>query len=285
VWETGFFAAEWLLFAIAAVIALLIHMDAHIWNDIMDLEIDRKEKSRETCRNRPLVFGWATVGDYRKISAIITVLVVVLTAYLTIYRIFIPLLVMLGFLFDYGYNHPRFALAHKPFTEWYIFPWLMVAVTITVVYAATGSFSIPALILSLLNGLVATCFVVSMMRRDFRSDRVGLKCTTSVKYPGLPHSALYGIVTMVVAVLMFYPLARVLGGMEIAYLLVLITIVVGGIDTFLGAKIDQLCTRAVSSDFPGFESDANKLMMKQVIASLVYTILVSAVLVIFGGVV
>jgi 1,4-dihydroxy-2-naphthoate octaprenyltransferase len=284
VWETGFSAANWFLFVIAAVIALLIHMDAHIWNDIMDLAIDRQEKSGETGRDRPLVFGWATVGDYRKMSAIITVLVVILTAYLTIDRIYIPLLVLLGFLFDYGYNHPRFALAHKSFTEWYIFPWLMVAVTVTVVYAATGIFSMAAFILSLLNGLVATCFVVSMMRRDFLSDRIGMKYTSSVKYPGLPHSTLYGIVTLTIAFLMLYPLARVLGRMEVAYLMVLTTVVVAGIDTFLGAEIDQLCTRAMYSEFSGFESDANKLMIKQVEASVVYTIVISVMLVILGGI-
>jgi 1,4-dihydroxy-2-naphthoate octaprenyltransferase len=257
-------------------------MDAHIWNDIMDLAIDRQEKSRETGRDRPLVFGWATVGDYRKMSAIITVTVIILTAYLTIERIFIPLLVLLGFLFDYGYNHPRFALAHRAFTEWYIFPWLVVAVTVTVVYAATGVFSMAAFILSLLNGLVATCFVVSMMRRDFLSDRLGMKYTSSVRYPGLPHSTLYGIVTLTVAFLMLYPLALVLGRMEIAYLLVLATVVVAGTVTFLGAKIDQLCTRAMYSEFPGFESDANRLMIKQVEASLVYSIVISVIMVIFG---
>jgi 1,4-dihydroxy-2-naphthoate octaprenyltransferase len=284
VWETGFSHADWLLFVIAAVIALLIHIDAHIWNDIMDLAIDRQEKSRETGRDRPLVFGWATVGDYRKMSVVITVLVVILTAFLTIERIFIPFLVLLGFVFDYGYNHPRFALAHRAFTEWYIFPWLVVAVTVTVVYAATGVFSMAAFILSLLNGLVATCFVVSMMRRDFLSDRIGMKYTSSVKYPGLPHSTLYGIVTLTVAFLVLYPLSRVLGSMEAAYFLVLATVVVAGIDTFLGAQIDQLCTRAMYSEFPGFESEAHKLMIKQVKASLVYTVVISIMIVVLGGV-
>ena len=219
-WETGFSGADWTLFAIAAVAALLIHIDAHIWNDIMDLDIDRLEKSTETGRDRPLVFGWATVGDYRKMSAIITVLVLVLAAYLTTQRIFIPVLVLIGFFFDYGYNHPRFALAHKPFTEWYIFPWLVVGVTVTVVYAATGIFSLLAFILSLFHGLIATCFVVSMMRRDFRSDQLGGKYTSSVKYPEFPHSAVYGIITVLITVLMFYPLARILGN-GLAYSVIL----------------------------------------------------------------
>ena len=61
-WETGFYEAEWSLFLIAAFAAFLVHVDAHIWNDIMDLDIDRREKSRETGRDRPLVAGWATVG-------------------------------------------------------------------------------------------------------------------------------------------------------------------------------------------------------------------------------
>src|SRR5665811_1018722 len=85
-WETGFSGADWSLFGIAAMAALLVHVDAHIWNDIMDLEIDRKEKSSETGRDRPLVYGWATVRDYRILSAIITVAVLILAAYLTTRR-------------------------------------------------------------------------------------------------------------------------------------------------------------------------------------------------------
>jgi 1,4-dihydroxy-2-naphthoate octaprenyltransferase len=283
IWETGFFGADWLLFGITAVVAFLIHIDAHLWNDIMDLSIDRREKSRETGRDRPLVLGWATESDYRKISAVIIALVVVLTAFLTVQRIVIPLLVLLGLVFDYGYNHPRFALAHKPYTEWYIFPWLMVAVTVTTVYAATGIFSALAFILSLLNGLIATCFVVSMMRRDFLSDRTGMKYTSSVKYPGVQHSTRYCVVTVVIAVLMFYPLALVLGSTMAAYLFVLVTVVIAGIDAFLGAKIDQFCSRALYTDFPGFESRANSKMLWQVGASIAYTIVVCIMVVIFGG--
>lgn len=117
-WEVGVAAADWGLFVLAVIAALLAHIDAHIWNDIMDLEIDRREKSKETGRDRPLVFGWATVKDYHIMSAIVTILALVLAAYLTIYRVFIPLFVLLGLFFVFGYNHPRIALGHKPFTEW-----------------------------------------------------------------------------------------------------------------------------------------------------------------------
>ena len=284
-WEGGFETAGWGMFIIAAIAALLIHMDAHIWNDIMDLEIDRHEKSRETGRDRPLVYGWATVADYRRMSAIITVLVVVLAAYLTIYRVYIPVLFIIGFFFDYGYNHPRFALAHEPFTEFYIFPWLVVAVTVTIVYAATGIFSLLALILSLLNGLTGTCFVVSMMRRDVNSDRLGGKCTSSVQYPELPHSTLFGIITMFVSVLMIYPLALVLGNFGLAYILVLATAIIAGINTVLGARIDQFCTRAMYSVFPDFEAKANKLMLQQVGATMVHAVAISIILVVFGRIV
>jgi len=283
-WEVGFSGADWSLFILAVVAALLIHIDAHLWNDIMDLEIDRHEKSRETGRDRPLVYGWATVGEYRKMSAIITVLVVVLAAYLTTQRILIPLLFVLGFFFDYGYNHPRFALGHQPFTEWYIFPWLVVGVTVTVVYAATGIFSLLAFILSLLHGLTVTCFVVSMMRRDAHSDRLGGKCTSSVLYPGLPHSTMYCIITLLVSVLMLYPLARILGSMELAYILVFTTAIIAGINTVFGAGIDQLCTRAMYSIFPDFELKANKLMLKQVGASMVYAVAIIVILMAFGGI-
>jgi 4-hydroxybenzoate polyprenyltransferase len=281
-WEVGFSGADWSLFVIAVAAALLVHIDAHIWNDIMDLEIDRNEKSRETGRDRPLVYGWATVGEYRQMSAMITVLVVVLAAYLTMQRIYIPLLFVIGFFFDYGYNHPRFALGHQPFTEWYIFPWLVVAVTVTVVYAATGIFSFLAFILSLLHGLTVTCFVVSMMRRDTHSDRLGGKSTSSVQYPSLPHSTMYGIITLLVSVLMLYPLAQILGNMELAYILVLTTAFIAGINTILGAEIDQLCTRAMYSIFPDFESKAHKLMLEQVGASMVHAGAIIIILLVFG---
>jgi 1,4-dihydroxy-2-naphthoate octaprenyltransferase len=283
-WEAGSVAVSWGLFIIAALAALLIHIDAHLWNDIMDLELDRREKSRETGRERPLVNGWATVKDYRRLSAVITFVVVVLAAYLTVYRIWIPVLFVIGFLFDYGYNHPRIALAYRPFTEWYIFPWLVVAVTVTVVYAATGIFSPLAFILSLLHGMTVTCFVVSMMRRDVNSDRLGGKCTSSVQFPGLPHSTIYGLVTMVVAVLMVYPLLLVLGDTYLAYIIVVITAVTAGINTVLGARIDQLCTRARYSVFPGFEAKAHTLMLQQIGVSIVHVVTMCLVLAFYGRV-
>ncbi|MDD4255174.1 MAG: prenyltransferase [Methanofollis sp.] len=284
-WEVGFSGADWRLFGIAVVAVLLVHIDAHIWNDIMDLEVDRREKSRETKRDRPLVYGWATVGDYRKMSAIITVLVVVLTAYLTMQRILIPLLFIMGFFFDYGYNHPRIALGHQPYTEWYIFPWLVVGVTVTIVYAATGIFSLLAFILSLLHGLTVTCFAVSMMRRDVHSDRLGGKKTSSVVSPEIPHATVYGIVTLLVSVLMFYPLVSILGSTEFAYLLILTTAVIAAMNTVCGARIDQLCTRALYSVYPDFESKANTLMLQQVGASMVHAVAITVIVLTSGGIV
>lgn len=284
-WETGSFEAEWDLFLIAAFAAFLVHVDAHIWNDIMDINIDRYEKSRETGRDRPLVYGWATVEEYRTMSFILTTIVVILAAYLTVFRIWMPLFFVLGFLFDYGYNHPRIALGHRPFTEWYIFPWLVVGVTVTIVYAATGIFSLLAFLLSLMHGMTVTCFGVSMMRRDAGSDSVGGKRTTAVGYPEAPHSTMYGIVTMLVAVSMILPLTLLLGTVHLAYILCLTTAVFAAINTVLGARIDQLCTRALYSVFPDFEERANKLMLQQVGASTVHAVAISIILVIGGGVV
>jgi 4-hydroxybenzoate polyprenyltransferase len=284
-WETGSGEAEWSLFLVATLAAFLVHIDAHIWNDITDLEIDRREKSRETGRDRPLVYGWATIREYKTMSLILTVIVVILTTFMTFYRIWMPLLILVGFLFDYGYNHPRIALGHRPFTEWYIFPWLVVGVTVTIVYAATGTISLLAFILSLLHGMTVTCFGVSMMRRDAGSDRLGGKHTTSVGYPEAPHSTIYGIMTMLIAVIMIYPLAMILGSMGLAYILCLTTAVFAVINTVLGAGIDQLCTRAMYSVFPDFERRAHKLMLQQVGASMVHAVAVSSILVLGGGVV
>jgi 4-hydroxybenzoate polyprenyltransferase len=281
-WEVGYASADWDLFGIAVLAAVLVHIDAHIWNDIMDLEIDRGEKSQDTGRDRPLVLGWATVKNYRTMSAIITILVIILAVYLTIYRVFIPFLFLLGFFFDYGYNHPRIALGHHPFTEWYIFPWLVVGVTVTIVYAATNIFSLLAFILSLLQGMTVTCFGVSMMRRDVNSDRKGGKCTSSVLFPEVPHSTIYGTVTMLVSFVMMYPLALILG-IRLAYMIILITAIIAMINIVLGARIDQLCTQAMFSLFPDFEAKANKLMLQQVGASLVHVVAITLILVGFSG--
>jgi len=280
--EARIAGADWGLFAVAALIALLIHVDAHLWNDIMDQKTDRHEKSRETGRDRPLVFGWATVDEYRKMSVVIIALVLVLAAYITTQRPLMPLLLALGLFFDYGYNHPRIALAYKPFTEYYIFPWLVVGVTVTVVYAATGMFALLAFILSLLHGLTATCFVVSMMRRDAISDRRGGKITSSVLYPGVPHSTIYGILTLLTGVMMLYPLALILGNPALAALLVLPTVTIAAVNTVLGANIDRLCARAMTSAFPDFERIANRLMLQQVRASIIHAVAVSLVVVMAG---
>jgi 1,4-dihydroxy-2-naphthoate octaprenyltransferase len=283
-WEVGGSHADWGLFVIAVIAASLIHIDAHIWNDIMDLEIDRREKSAETGRDRPLIFGWATIAEYRMMSAAITIIAIVLAVFLTLYRIFIPALFAVGLFFDYGYNHPRFALGHRPFTELYIFPWLVVVVTVTIVYAATNILSLLAFILSLLHGMTVTCFAVSMMRRDAQSDRLGNKCTSSVKYPGIPHSTIYGIATMMITIIMIYPLAIILSSLWLAYLLCLTTAVIAGVNTVLGAEIDQLCTRALYSVFPDFEVKANRLMLQQVGASMVHAVAISLILLFLGGI-
>jgi hypothetical protein len=161
----------------------------------------------------------------------------------------------------------------------------VVGVTVTVVYAATGIFSPLAFILSLLLGLVATCFVVSMMRRDAVSDNLGGKHTSSVMYPGLPHSTVYGVVTLLIAVLMLNPLARVLGNTEFAYVLVITTVIIAAITTILGASVDQLCARARYSAFPDFELQANRLMLRQVGVSVVYAVAISAIVIGYGGMV
>ena len=283
-WETGFTSAEWGLFAVAVVAASLIHIDAHIWNDIMDFEIDKREKSTETGRDRPLVTGWATAGEYRTMSAVVTATAILLSAYLTLSRIFIPVLFLIGFSFDYGYNHPRIALGHHPFTEWYIFPWLVVGVTVTIVYAATGILSLLAATLAFMHGMTVTCFGVSMMRRDAPSDKAGGKVTSSVKYPSLPHSTIYGIATMLVTVILIYPLALILGSFGLAYLIAVTTAVIAAVNTVLGAKIDQLCARALFSVFPDFEERANRLMLQQVGASMVHAVAISMILLVFGGI-
>ncbi len=282
-WEVGVAAADWSLFVVAIIAAILAHIDAHIWNDIMDLEVDRREKSRETGRDRPLVYGWATMNDYRAMATVVTITALVLAAYLVISRVCTLLLVLLGLFFVFGYNHPRIALGHKPFTEWYIFPWLVVGVTVTIVYAATNTFSVLAFILSLLLGMTVTCFVVSMMRRDVISDRLGGKHTSSVLYPELPHSTIFGISTMLVSLLMIYPLAVILG-IKLAYMLAVVTASVAVINTIVGARIDQLCTRAMCSTFPDFEAKANKLMLQQVGASMALPVTMTVILVMFGGI-
>ena len=249
----------------------------------MDLDTDRFEKSKETGRDRPLLLGWATIDEYKKISMGIIVLVLVLTAFLTTRRLLMPLLLAIGLFFDYGYNHPRIALAYRPFTEYYLFPWLVVGVTVTVVYAATGLFSPLAGILSLLQGLTATCFVVSMMRRDAVSDRRGGKMTSSVLYPGVPHATIYGIVTLLAALLLWYPLARVLGTTGTATILVLTTVIIAVIITALAVRIDRLCARAMNSVYPDFEADANRLMLRQATATVIHAGVVSLVLLATGG--
>jgi hypothetical protein len=132
--------------------------------------------------------------------------------------------------------------------------------------------------------MTVTCFAVSMMRRDAPSDRLGSKCTSSVKYPGIPHSTIYGIATMMVTIVMIYPLAVVLDNLLLAYLLCLTTAGIAAINTVLGAEIDQLCTRALYSVFPDFEAKANKLMLQQVGASMVHAVVITVILLVFGGI-
>jgi hypothetical protein len=83
---------------------------------------------------------------------------------------------------------------------------------------------------------------------------------------------------------MIFPLALVLGNTYLAYVIVLVTVFIAGINTVLGARIDQLCARAMYSVFPGFEADANKLMVQQVGASMVHVVVLCLILSVSGGI-
>jgi hypothetical protein len=91
--------------------------------------------------------------------------------------------------------------------------------------------------------------------------------------------------TMLISVIMIYPLTWILGSIKLAYFLCLTTAVFAAINTMLGAEIDHLCTRALYSVFPDFEEKANKLVLQQVGASTVHAVAVSIILVIGGGLV
>ena len=51
---------------------------------------------------------------------------------------------------------------------------------------------------------------------------------------------MYGIVTLMGAVLILFPLAGIIGRIGIAYTLVLTTVILAGITTGIGSGIDQL---------------------------------------------
>jgi hypothetical protein len=84
---------------------------------------------------------------------------------------------------------------------------------------------------------------------------------------------------------MLFPLARVLGSLELAYMLILTTALIAGINTVIGARIDQLSTRSQYSLFPDFELKANQLMLQQAVVSIVHAIAISIILLVFGGIV
>jgi len=79
-------------------------------------------------------------------------------------------------------------------------------------------------------------------------------------------------------------LSLILGSTLLAYLLCLTTALIAAINTVLGAEIDQLCTRALYSVFPDFEAKANKLMLQQVGASMIHAVMITVILLAFGGI-
>jgi len=104
-------------------------------------------------------------------------------------------------------------------------------------------------------------------------------------YPELPHSTIYGIFTLIMAVLMLCPLALVLDNRVLAYILVLTTVLVAGTNSVLGTRIDQLSNRSLYTPFPDFEREANKLMLKQAGISVVHAVAISVELLVLGRIV
>ena len=79
------------------------------------------------------------------------------------------------------------------------------------------------------------------------------------------------------------PLSRVLGNPGLATILVLATITIAVVNTALAVRIDRLCTRAMSSVYPDFEAEANRLMLRQAGTTVIHAVVVSLILLAAGG--
>lgn len=265
---------------VAMACVILMQYAAHPMNDIMDLELDRQAPIDATGRHKPLVDGTATVREVKGLSSVIVVAVLVMMAYLILLQPVLILPAAYGMIALFGYNSSRLRWAYKPYTELYLGVPINILSVLVISFIGSGSITPLSVAVSVVFGFAASAFFVSMMSMDYPTDQANGKITTVVRWPRIRYCLGYPVLGLAVAV-GTVPVLASIGGWE-AVAAVIVSVLTFLVLAFLGSRVDELRLRFIDGRTDRPEGVSAHIRLGQLYVSVVFSVVLSAVLVAGG---
>lgn len=295
--ELGLGAVDWGLVVVAAAGVVLVHYVSHALNDLTDYEIDAKTNIEGTGRHKILLAGDVTRKELTWLSIGLIGLVTALAIYVGTKVPGALFFVAVGYWGMFSYNSKPMKLAYKPLNELVVDIPLNMALVIGVAYVASGKLLLLAAVMGVFQTFMAMSMKVTYAAMDSGTDRKWGKITSSARYPQLPWSTIYpacGLFSVAAfAVLRIEPV------------LLLVPAGLFALQTWYAMRIDWIrndyllkhgvvrkrnffhaLVRGVPSSttdtWEGASGTMSKLLVKQLVVTIVNGILLGAVLIAFA---
>ncbi|MBI0583191.1 MAG: prenyltransferase [Methanomassiliicoccus sp.] len=266
---------------LAMVCVILMQYVAHPMNDIMDLELDRKAPIASTGRFKPLVDGSATVKEASGLSAVIVAAFILIMVVLIIGRPVLLLPAIYGTVALFGYNHPRLRWAYRPYTELYLGVPINTLSVLVISYVGSGIVNSLSVTVSIVFGFASSAFFVSMMSMDYPTDRANGKITTVVRWPRSRYCTwfpLFGLAVAIAAV----PVWMNMGAPAIA--MIASSVAAFAVLALYGKRVDELRMKSIHGSVDHPEASSGNMRLGQLGVSIVFSMVLSLVL-LSGGLV
>jgi 4-hydroxybenzoate polyprenyltransferase len=294
IYELGFASIDWGLVAIAALGVVLVHYVSHALNDLTDYEIDAKTNIEGTGRHKILLAGDVTKKELTWLSIGLIALVTAMAVYVG-YRLPLALLfVGVGYFGMLGYNSKPLKLAYKPLNEIVVDIPVNMAMVVGVAYVATSQLIGLAIVMGVFQTFMGMSMKVTYAAMDSGTDRHLGKVTSSVRFPQFPWSTIYpacGLFSVVAFLLL-----------RVNPLLLIVPAALFALQTWYAMKVDWLrndfllkqgvvrrrnffhsLVRGIPSSttdtWEGTSHAMSKLLVKQLVVTIVNGILLGAVLI------
>ena len=230
--EYGLSAVNWWLLFVAAAGTVIIQYAAHPVNDLLDYDVDARANIAGTGRHKVLHSGLATTKDLVHLSTGLIALTVVMMLYVSFMR---PLALAFGLVGMFGlwsYNWTPLKLSYYPFSELAVDIAVNVAIVMAIAFVAVNHVIYLALVMGVIQALMAMTMHMSYFAMDTESDHIGGKRSTIVAYPKYPWCTIYPSIGLA-AVLVFM-------AMGTNPVLLLIPLLLFVVETIYGIKMDWM---------------------------------------------
>lgn len=183
IYESGFNLNYFYLLLSFVVVIIIQAFLAHAVNDLVDEEVDKNAKIRETGRVKVLIEGIMNRKDLMLVSFVSLLFIVGVMIYLT-YNLgyFIPILVSVGVYAALGYSLPPLKLGWRPFSELTIVLPALTTLVVGVNFVLTGNLSLLAFLVGLVFAFANIVWFMLSRAQDAPIDEIMGKNTTIVLF-------------------------------------------------------------------------------------------------------